>query len=528
MADVFISYARADEEAARRAAQALRDYGFTVWFDEQLPAHRAYSEVIEEQLGAASAVLVLWSAHSIRSQWVRSEANRARERGVLVQARLDDCALPMPFDQQQCADLTGCARGRAASGWTIVADSIGELVGGGRIAVPARAGRPANPDRRALLGGIGAIGVAATGAMFLWRQQRSEELSPEAKLLLQKGLDALQSNDALDAEDPGSSLQAIALLTDATRAAPNSATAWGGLAMAYAVRRRVVPLAERPALEARSRSAAEKSLAIDPREARALAAQRLLVPVYRNWLDAERGDRQALERNPKLPILLFIMAGFLGEVGRYRDAVRYSRQYDRTKFLLPGADRKLIIDLWSAGDLAGADSLLEDAVRRWPQHPQIWRVRIAYLMFTGKAAEAAALLRESRDLPPEINADLVALMRVSSEALAGDRAPADAVRTNLEFVRSHPSFALRAGQMIAALGDLDSAFDLFEGYYFGRGEFAFAAPAGGDENRTTDRLFQPPMKGAWQDPRFTKLLERIGLTDYWRASGSVPDFRGAR
>lgn len=56
--DVFISYARASEDDARRIVELLRDKGFTVWRDDELPAHRAYSDVIEERLKSAKAVVV--------------------------------------------------------------------------------------------------------------------------------------------------------------------------------------------------------------------------------------------------------------------------------------------------------------------------------------------------------------------------------------------------------------------------------------------------------------------------------------
>ena len=88
MPDVFLSYARPRMDDAMRIADCLRSAGYSVWYDESLPAHRAYSDVIAEQLDAASAVVVLWSAEAAQSQWVRSEANRARESGRLVQLRL--------------------------------------------------------------------------------------------------------------------------------------------------------------------------------------------------------------------------------------------------------------------------------------------------------------------------------------------------------------------------------------------------------------------------------------------------------
>jgi len=106
MADVFVSYARSDEPQAERVATALRAEGYQVWRDDELPAHRAYADVIEERLNGAKAVMVLWSAESSRSQWVRAEADAARSAGKMVQATLDRTIPPMPFNQVQCADLS--------------------------------------------------------------------------------------------------------------------------------------------------------------------------------------------------------------------------------------------------------------------------------------------------------------------------------------------------------------------------------------------------------------------------------------
>ena len=104
MADVFVSYARIDEPQAERVAEALRADGYRAWRDDELPAHRAYAEVIEERLKSAKAVVVLWSAEAAKSQWVRAEADAARELGTLIQATLDGGVPPMPFNQIQCAD----------------------------------------------------------------------------------------------------------------------------------------------------------------------------------------------------------------------------------------------------------------------------------------------------------------------------------------------------------------------------------------------------------------------------------------
>ena len=131
MPHVFVSYARSTEAQAKHVADALRSLGHEVWWDEDLPAHRAYSEVIEERLQAAGAVVVLWSAEAAKSQWVRAEADAARAKGTLIQVSLDGTVPPMPFNQIQCADLKGWEGDAEAPGWRKVERSVVALVGAG-------------------------------------------------------------------------------------------------------------------------------------------------------------------------------------------------------------------------------------------------------------------------------------------------------------------------------------------------------------------------------------------------------------
>ena len=111
--------------------------------------------------------------------------------------------------------------------------------------------------------------------------------------------------------------------------------------------------------------------------------------------------------------------------------------------------------------------------------------------------------------------------------LAGQRSPTAAVETALEYLEGNPQSALQVAQACIALGDADAAYALFDGYYFGEGRWSKLAPLGGDQDRVTSPLFQPPMRPVWREPRFDRLLERIGLNAYWRESGTVPDFRRA-
>jgi adenylate cyclase len=139
MADIFISYARSTAKQAQAIAQALRSQGYGVWLDDAIPAHRAYADVIEEELKAAAAVVVVWSAEAAKSQWVQSEADHARAAGKLVQLNIDGAQLPMPFDRIQCVDMTGWAGDADTPGWRKVVASIAVLAGGSAPSAPAPA-----------------------------------------------------------------------------------------------------------------------------------------------------------------------------------------------------------------------------------------------------------------------------------------------------------------------------------------------------------------------------------------------------
>ena len=126
MPDIFICYARTAADQAGRVSEALTAGGYQVWRDDQLPAHLPYGDVIEERLAAAKAVLVLWSADAARSQWVRAEADVARQSHKLVQASLDATLPPMPFNQIHCVSLATWS-GAADDAWRRLLVSVDAL-----------------------------------------------------------------------------------------------------------------------------------------------------------------------------------------------------------------------------------------------------------------------------------------------------------------------------------------------------------------------------------------------------------------
>src|SRR5262245_31544569 len=97
MSDVFISYAREDSDAAEALAHALEAHGLSVFWDRSIPAGHSFEDVIEGAITAAKAVVVLWSCHSVRSDWVRAEAAEGARRGILVPATLDGEQPPLRY-----------------------------------------------------------------------------------------------------------------------------------------------------------------------------------------------------------------------------------------------------------------------------------------------------------------------------------------------------------------------------------------------------------------------------------------------
>lgn len=107
MAKVFLSYDHEDQRRAASIASALEKVGHSVWWDREISGGAEYNSAIETAVEDADVVVVLWSARSVRSAWVRDEAAEGRDRGKLVPVALDATKPPMGFRQFQTIDLSG-------------------------------------------------------------------------------------------------------------------------------------------------------------------------------------------------------------------------------------------------------------------------------------------------------------------------------------------------------------------------------------------------------------------------------------
>jgi len=121
MADVFVSYARADEARVEMLVRAIEAHGVSVWWDRALEHGADFGDVIDREIDAAGAVVVCWSKTSATRQegkthWVRAEAQRAEDQQKYVGAVIEACAMPSPFNTLNAANLqawSGAADDRA-------------------------------------------------------------------------------------------------------------------------------------------------------------------------------------------------------------------------------------------------------------------------------------------------------------------------------------------------------------------------------------------------------------------------------
>jgi hypothetical protein len=108
MADVFISYSKADRPLALKLAAMLEAEGWKTWWDTSLIPGDDFRNEIMTELGRARAVIVIWTDASIKSDWVRSEAGRAQGDRKLIPVKLPNLSykdLPPPFDVLHTEDI---------------------------------------------------------------------------------------------------------------------------------------------------------------------------------------------------------------------------------------------------------------------------------------------------------------------------------------------------------------------------------------------------------------------------------------
>ena len=164
-ATLFLSYSHADEAQARRIAAALEQAGYTVWWDKFIEGGATYAKTISAALEAADAVIVMWSASSVESDWVRDEAAQGRDRQRLIPISLDGTRPPLGFGQYQVIKFRSWHGRRESPQFEALERAIGQC--SGAPLPPARIRKSHMSRRTALFAWAGAAAAIVGGGAYL-------------------------------------------------------------------------------------------------------------------------------------------------------------------------------------------------------------------------------------------------------------------------------------------------------------------------------------------------------------------------
>lgn len=435
MADVFISYASEDRNRVRPLAEALQSRGFNVWWDRSLAAGHDYAAVIERELRAAKAVIVVWTQSAAASTFVRDEAGRARDDGRLVPVMLDRVDIPLGFGAFQAEDFTRWNGGANAPQMQILEEALkakieGRDVDGGAIA----------RKRRRLMARIRLvsvltvialiIGIAAFGKYIFFPDQQAqvtqEDLRAELLRLLAEGKltpeQAIQLAQILESGALGAT-QEIAL--EESGAAPMARSAPADIELA------AVSEEQFDATARETYRGAFAALAAHPDAQVRLAAAQMSQP------EARQAAMQTLwtyaQNNPDDPLRdqIYLLCGSVGE----------------------------------ANDDPLGQRALEAATTLEPRNTDVWRMLSRSYARVNRSEEAAAVAQVSEAVAAQNEGREAEAEQQLQEALPQLSAP-----------QLRAPVAAELGRIAEARGDYDAASARFSEAYSTRERIAAAAP----------------------------------------------------
>ena len=377
-------------------------------------------------------------------------------------------------------------------------------------------------SRRALAAG-GAAVIAIGGAGYWWLGRNTAD--PRVTRLVADGKQILSAG-WYDEE------RAIKVLDQAVALDPSNAEAWGLLAVAQAISSDSPSGQVASAAVEAAEHSAQNALRIDPREPNALTAMIVLQSDMLDWAVREDRYRRILDIAPDNTLAMRNLGQLLHGVGRCRESYEINERAIAIDPVAPAHQYLKAMRLWVLGRTAEADRVSNRTMELWPSHPIIRMARLMIYAFTGRTRAALAIVEDEQTTPRLLSPAAADVWRVSLTALE-THAPSDvaaARQANLEGSKNTPAIAAYAILILSALGELDAAFEVANGFLLGRGTIivrpkpvskipSVNAPGW----RNTYGLFTPPTKAMRLDPRFRSLADDLGLTEYWRKRGIGPD-----
>lgn len=389
---------------------------------------------------------------------------------------------------------------------------------------PAQAANPegsvaASISRRKLVGVAAAAAALSSGGLWSARTRRGREFA----FLMKRGNEALATRDP-DFDSTEYFRKAVALR-------PDDAEALGSLAFAYATRMESGQREHTRTSLQQAETAAAAALGLDPNEPNAHLALVIIESGSLDLLGTEDRLRDVLAAHPSNLNAMNLLWNLLQCVGRSQEALGLVRRALRINPLASGSHYPFAQLLWITGQTAEADRVIEKAMQYWPTHRFVRFARFMIFAFTDRPRAAMAMIEKPETSPQNFPPESIALWRLTLPALdqRSSIAEARAREAVLAAVMKNLRLTSQAAMVMSALGDIDTAFAITD-KFFAVDKANPLRPKSPMSIRSTawrfaPWLFTPPIAGMRADPRFTMLTDEIGLSAYWHARQTQPDYQ---
>jgi TolB-like protein len=310
----------------------------------------------------------------------------------------------------------------------------------------------------------------------------------------------------------------VGLLEVVTQRAPHFVEAWGRLAYLRGFLHVYLPFAERADSAARVAREASHALALDAQNIDALASRCFVMPPFGRFIE---GDvfLARLQRAPGAGDGRRYIGWFLRQTGRLRESLEETERSYRLDALDPMTANLVALARMASGHVAEAVPVYEDLVARMPEMSfpisSLLRAQ-AFLQDWDSVDRLLALaakrsLREFQDTTPFV----LAKRDPTPEHIGAWRSEFEA--------RVAKTGGVDVSRLVYAahLGLVDEAYRAADDARLG--------PAGtsedimGPDGYRTALLFQASMPELRNDRRFPRLCARLGLVEFWLATGKWPD-----
>ncbi len=394
-----------------------------------------------------------------------------------------------------------------------------EPIGGGLD----KAGSPAHGWSRRRVAG-GAVGLLTLGGLGFWSAFGTRSV-PRFDQLMVDSEKEVRNLSAFNGD------RTYRRLREAVSLRPANARAWGLLALVQSVRTQFrSPNASRQAIE-EAEDAVRRALAIDSSEPSARLALFELQGSTLNWITRDRTLRGIIAADPTNVLAISELVGLLQSTGLNRESWNWNERALVIEPLSKDLLDRRALKLWIAGRATDADKVIDQVRTLYPSDSVTWWVQLLILALSARPRAAQAML----DNEPEMlgSPPLAALWRVSLPAL-DQRSPATiaaARQACIDAAERAGELAAHAVMILSALGEVNAAFDVVNGFLLWRGSIVRRGKAAKQTwNDTGWRigvqwLFTPPCAVMRADARFRPLCDGIGISAYWRQRGVRPDYQ---